>query len=73
MYKSTQAIKTNDLYKNETSKYQSTKVTSLYDKVVVLEMATDGRKCYVTLNVSVLHLSCHHCISIVQSKYVHSK
>jgi len=44
-----------------------------YDKVVVLEMATHGRNCYVTTKVSALHLWCHHHIPIRHSKYVHSK
>ena len=73
MYKSTQTIKTNSLCKNVTSKYQPTKVTPFCDKVMVLEMATHGRNCYVTLKVSVLHLWCHHYISSRPSKYLHSK
>jgi hypothetical protein len=73
MCKSTQTMKTNSLCKNVMSKYQPTKVTPLYDKVVVLEVATHGRNCYVTSKVSILHLWCHHRISIRQRKYVHSK
>lgn len=53
MYKSTQTIKTNSLYKNVTPKNPPTKVTPSYDKVMVLEVATHGRNFCVTSKVSV--------------------